>query len=118
MQSEHMKKLLFPIYSLFFFLWALDVEKRRLQSGPAGQRPARGDSVTGEARGGDGRRTCVWLHPGSGSLQPSWPRVPAAVAAALPVAAAMAVEAAEQRAEVAWRERRKAAARSIGAEKA
>ena len=24
MQSEHMKKLLFPIYSLFFFLWTLD----------------------------------------------------------------------------------------------
>ena len=27
MQSEHMKKLLFPIYSLFFFLWTLDARK-------------------------------------------------------------------------------------------
>ena len=27
MQSEHMKKLLFPIYSLFFFLWTLDAGK-------------------------------------------------------------------------------------------
>ena len=87
-------------------------------SGPVGQRPASGDSMTGEARGGDGRCTYAWLHPGSGNPQPSWPCVPAVVAAALPVAAAMAVEAAEQRAEVAWRERRKAAARSIGAEKA
>ena len=33
MQSEHMKKLLFPIYSLFFFLWTLDAGKRRLRSG-------------------------------------------------------------------------------------
>ena len=33
MQSEHMKKLLFPIYSLFFFLWTLDPGKRRLRSG-------------------------------------------------------------------------------------
>ena len=33
MQSEHMKKLLFPIYSLFFFLWTLDAWKRRLRSG-------------------------------------------------------------------------------------
>ena len=87
-------------------------------SGPAGQRPASDDSMTGEARGGDGRRTCAWLHPGSGNPQPSWPCVLVAVTAALPVAAAMAVEAAGQRAEVARRERRKAAARSIGAEKA
>ena len=41
MQSEHMTKLLFPIYSLFFFLWTLDAGKTMAAVGEVTREVAR-----------------------------------------------------------------------------